>query len=294
MKIRVLLLVSLLIVNLCLSNPLFFLTSTAPRFTIQLYNKSIKLSMSQPFLYNNLPVDWFLPEQNKELLKGLISVESSFNVHALSSEGAIGLTQLMPGTARYLNVRNAFNAFQSIDGANRYINELVRQFGDLKTALAAYYEGPTRVRNYGPSSSAIKYAENVLDESKRLARSPVFLKDVFYMQPYVQLGNKFGVGMETGFSILGMIDFVAMLGYEEQFKHRIVAYPRITHELAIMVGEDNSNLLLGISYEQPKDFGVEFYVTMKNVSLSSYLKVLGLFVKLGWSFEDGLYFGIMR
>ena len=83
------------------------------------------------------------------LLSALIWQESRWNPQALSPKGAMGLAQLMPGTARDLGVNPADPVANLIGGA-RYLRMLLDQFGgDVEKALAAYNAGPARVRNAG-------------------------------------------------------------------------------------------------------------------------------------------------
>ena len=79
----------------------------------------------------------------------LIRAESGFNPRALSPKGAQGLGQLMPGTARGLGVRDAWDPAQNLDGAVRYFSAQLERFGDVSLALAAYNAGPHRVVEYG-------------------------------------------------------------------------------------------------------------------------------------------------
>jgi soluble lytic murein transglycosylase-like protein len=75
--------------------------------------------------------------------------ESAFRADVVSNKGAIGIMQLMPATARYLGVQNAFDARENIFGGTRYLRTLLDTFnGDLDLALAAYNAGPGAVEKY--------------------------------------------------------------------------------------------------------------------------------------------------
>ncbi|WP_284124957.1 lytic transglycosylase domain-containing protein [Parerythrobacter aestuarii] len=79
------------------------------------------------------------------LIEALVWQESRWRHGAISSAGARGLAQLMPGTARYLGV-DADDALQNLEGGARYLREQLDTFdGDLEKALAAYNAGPGRV-----------------------------------------------------------------------------------------------------------------------------------------------------
>ncbi len=85
-----------------------------------------------------------------DLVNSVIKAESGFKVHAVSSKGAQGLMQLMPGTASELGVRNAFDPNLNVDAGARYLRELLERYNfDLIKALAAYNAGPLRVEEYG-------------------------------------------------------------------------------------------------------------------------------------------------
>jgi soluble lytic murein transglycosylase-like protein len=83
------------------------------------------------------------------LLSALVWQESRWNPQAVSPKGAMGLAQLMPGTARDLGV-NPADPVANLSGGARYLRYLLDTFdGDVEKALAAYNAGPGRVRNAG-------------------------------------------------------------------------------------------------------------------------------------------------
>jgi soluble lytic murein transglycosylase-like protein len=83
------------------------------------------------------------------LLASLTSTESSFRPTAVSSAGAQGLTQLMPGTARSLGVTDPFDPQQNLNGGASYLATQLRRFGRVDLALAAYNAGPGAVASAG-------------------------------------------------------------------------------------------------------------------------------------------------
>ncbi|MEO1549780.1 MAG: lytic transglycosylase domain-containing protein [Pseudomonadota bacterium] len=82
------------------------------------------------------------------LFMKLVTQESNWQPKARSHKGAIGLAQLMPGTARYLGV-NPHDPRENLDGGARYLAEQYRKFRDWRLALAAYNAGPGAVEKFG-------------------------------------------------------------------------------------------------------------------------------------------------
>jgi hypothetical protein len=83
------------------------------------------------------------------LLAAQLYVESGFNPFARSPVGALGIAQFMPATAQVYGLPDPFDAARSIDAQARLMRDLLREFGSVPLALAAYNAGPKRVADCG-------------------------------------------------------------------------------------------------------------------------------------------------
>jgi soluble lytic murein transglycosylase-like protein len=110
-----------------------------------------------------------------ELVRSVAQIESGFHQQAISPKGALGLMQLMPGTAADLGVE-ASCAIDNARGGAKYLRSLLLRYrGDAVLALSAYNAGPGAVARFGgvpPYSETRHYVERVLREFARQQRLP--------------------------------------------------------------------------------------------------------------------------
>jgi membrane-bound lytic murein transglycosylase MltF len=109
------------------------------------------------------------------MLVAIVTVESRWHTHAVSRAGAIGLGQLMPGTAAHLGV-NPRNPAENLSGAARYLSGLMRRFGSnhYDLVFAAYNAGPKAVSDYGgipPFDETQHYVVRVMSAWQHLTQT---------------------------------------------------------------------------------------------------------------------------
>lgn len=104
----------------------------------------------------------------------IADIESRFRQFAVSETGAIGVMQLMPGTAADLGIVNSYDAAQNIRGGVSYLKQLLNEFGNPIMAAAAYHSGPQAARDAngipkGPRTA--KYIVRILNDYYGIANS---------------------------------------------------------------------------------------------------------------------------
>jgi hypothetical protein len=110
---------------------------------------------------------------NEDIFLRLVQKESGWNPQAKSGAGAMGLVQLMPGTAQGLGVSNPYDPVQSLTGGARYLSQQLKRFGSYDKALAAYNAGPGNVERYGgipPFKETQNYVRTILGGTNPQAR----------------------------------------------------------------------------------------------------------------------------
>lgn len=100
------------------------------------------------------------------LVKCLIKVESNFNPDAVSVAGAMGLMQLMQGTARIYKVKDPLDPEENVKAGTRHLKGLLNYFNnDIPLSLAAYHAGRGRVKRHNaipPIRSTVKYVNRIM------------------------------------------------------------------------------------------------------------------------------------
>lgn len=109
------------------------------------------------------------------LLDALVGQESAYLGTAVSKSGAVGLTQLMPATARRLGVTRPFDPWHNLRGGARYLRQQIDRFKRVDLALAAYNAGPERKSLARGKIPAIRetqdYVRSIIERWEKLAKA---------------------------------------------------------------------------------------------------------------------------
>jgi soluble lytic murein transglycosylase-like protein len=112
----------------------------------------------------------------KSLVHAVITAESAYDSNAVSRAGAVGLMQLMPGTAKRYGVNNRRNPYENISGGTQYLSYLLGLYNNnLKLVLAAYNAGEGAVKKYNntipPYKETQNYVKKVISYYKKYKQS---------------------------------------------------------------------------------------------------------------------------
>ncbi len=140
------------------------------RATIRVGNYSLRTGKNSSEFDRHIQQSGYRHDVDPLLIKAIIKAESGFNCNAVSNQGAMGLMQLMPGTASDLRVNNPLDPRANIDGGTRYFRAMLDTFhGNIPLSLAAYNAGPNLVKqtNKIPQiPETVEYVQRVLHNYK--------------------------------------------------------------------------------------------------------------------------------
>lgn len=117
-----------------------------------------------------------------DFIRSVIKAESGFHQNAVSRKGALGLMQLMPGTASEMGITNPFDPRSNVEGGTKYLRDLLVKYNfDVNKALAAYNAGPKRVDQYHgipPYYETQAYISRIIRDFNRqkIAKNPALAK----------------------------------------------------------------------------------------------------------------------
>lgn len=138
-------------------------TSSSAVFSKTLKNASVQGPASMDDMFTRASETYGVPVN---LLKAVAKAESSFQPDVTSKCGAMGVMQLMPGTAKSLGVTDPYDAEQNIMGGAKYLSSMLDKYdGNTSLALAAYNAGSGAVQKYGgipPYPETQNYVKRVL------------------------------------------------------------------------------------------------------------------------------------
>lgn len=160
-----------------------------PGNTIGIDRRIAALSEAKKWIIELVDTIAVLHQIDPKLVLAIIAVESNFNVKAQSPKEAIGLMQLIPGTADRFNIKNAFDAAQNIKGGVKYLRWLLSYYhGDIRLVAAAYNAGERTVDRYKgvpPYPETRNYVKRVMElyqqqshpfDEKITAPSPIIVR----------------------------------------------------------------------------------------------------------------------
>lgn len=161
------------------------------------------------------------------LMHAVISAESSYNPWAVSPKGAMGLMQLMPGTAERFGVSNPYDPIANMHGGARYLRWLLDRFNDTRLAVAAYNAGEGAVQKYGnqipPYRETQTYVVRVLNFHQQ------YKGDGLYNTASYSTGASYGTGATSN-----------PLAYNSGYAANTASYPNRSGSVTIITPRTNT------------------------------------------------------
>ncbi len=253
-------------VSILLSDPIYLLTLKDDSFEVMFGKDMLGFQYNKILTFSTVPLEFFLPKScDKELMKTIAKVESSFKIHAFSEVGAMGLFQLMPKTAKDLGVNNPYNPWEASKGAWEYIEKLENEFKSLEKTLLAYHDGPGNVKNGRISKAGRMYVKKVLENIGKVKDSRI--KDIIALSPGIVYENgSIKPYISITSSILGLFDW--NLSISENPCGRVDL--RMAHYLSLIFQMDKNSLKVGASLVSRRN-NLEFLVGKEFLSASMLL-----------------------
>ncbi len=148
-------------------NKEFFFSNACPRF-----QKITQTGIRSGEVFGAVKEASLEHKVDESLILAVMAVESRCRSKVISGAGAVGLMQLMPGTARWLGVKNSFSIQDNVMGGAKYLSYLLGRFdGNLELALAAYNAGPSVVHRHNaipPYRETRNYVRKVINYYRQL------------------------------------------------------------------------------------------------------------------------------
>ena len=150
-------------------------------------DEQLNITASGNFTTQKPGIFWYIHHYSKLyevdplLVRAIIEAESNFNPKAVSHNGAKGLMQINPITAKHLGLNDVFDIGENIEGGVRYLRYLLELYGwNLHMALASYNAGPANIQRYNgipPFEETRRYISKVLEVYERLKRTNEVFND---------------------------------------------------------------------------------------------------------------------